>query len=93
MQAAIDRPTLQTLMKLAQARRPGANLAQAWPGWLWCGMLKQLHAFLAFDASLDEEGMIGLACHIRARTARSFFRSGEESRENSWENGSRSRFF
>ena len=72
----------QTLMQVEQAQRPGANLAQGWPGLLWCGMVVMLHAFLVSDGQLKQEVFVLLECHIGARIARSFFWSGENSREN-----------
>ncbi len=72
----------QALMQVAQAQRPSANLAQSWLGWLWCGMVMVLHAFLVSDGQLKQEVLVLLECHIGARIARSFFCSGENSREN-----------
>jgi hypothetical protein len=94
----------QALMKLIQAGKPAANGPQSCPGGFGCGRVKRLHACFAFDGSHNEEVLVLLACHIGARRARSFFRSGdnafpnwlapfvvirrEKSREKSGENGS-----
>src|SRR5260370_26657746 len=54
---------------------------QGWCGFLWCGMVGMLHAFLVSDGHLKQEVFVLLECHICARTARSFFWSGENSGE------------
>src|SRR5205807_4211852 len=71
----------QALMQMEQVQGPAANLAQGWPGLWWCGMVGWLHAFLVSDASLKQESFVLLECHMGARMARSFFCSGENSRE------------
>jgi len=39
----------KALMQVEQAQGPGANLAQSWLSWRWCGMVVVLHAFLVSD--------------------------------------------
>src|SRR2546421_4375525 len=39
----------QARMQMEQAQGPAGNLAQRWLGWLWCGMVRRLHAFLVSD--------------------------------------------
>ena len=62
----------QTLVQVVQAPKPMAHGPQSCLDRLGCGMVKRLHAFLAFDGSLDEEVLVFLACHIDVRLARSF---------------------
>jgi hypothetical protein len=63
----------QALMQVVQTHQPAAHGTPGCPDRFGCGMVKRLHAFLAFDGSLDEEVVTLLACHIGARKARSFF--------------------
>jgi hypothetical protein len=59
----------QTLMQLVQAHQPTANRSQSWPGFLWSGMVKVLHAFLVSDGQLIQAVLVLLACHIGAPSA------------------------
>ena len=63
----------QALVQVVQTYEPAAHGLQGCLDGFGCGMVKKLHAFLAFDGLLDEEVKIRLACHIGARQARSFF--------------------
>ena len=42
-------------MEIEQTERPAANLSQTWPGWLKCGRMMVLHAFLVSARRLEEE--------------------------------------
>jgi len=59
----------QTLMQLVQANLPTAYGTQGGPDRIRWSMVKRLHAFLAFDGSLNSEVLVLLACHIGARMA------------------------
>ena len=72
----------QARMQMQQAHGPGANLAQGWLGWLWCGIIRMLHAFLVANGQLKQEVFVLLECHIGAYIARSFLCFRENSREN-----------
>src|SRR6266851_4198170 len=61
----------QPRMQLTQMLVPPADLTQRWPDWRRCGMLRGLHAVLAFDEGYQSEGLQLLAWHIEARNARS----------------------
>ncbi len=81
----------QPRMQLTQMLVPPADLTQRWPDWRRCGMLRGLHAVLAFDEGYQSEGLQLLAWHIEARNARSGCGSRELSQEDSRENSSLSK--
>src|SRR5712692_528253 len=78
----------QPRMQLTQMLVPPADLTQRWPEWRRCGMLRGLHAVLAFDEGYQSEGLQLLAWHIEARNARSGCGSRELSQEDSRDNSS-----
>src|SRR6266851_1426362 len=78
----------QPRMQLTQMLVPPADLTQRWPDWRRCGMLRGLHAVLAFDEGYQSEGLQLLAWHIEARNARSGCGSRELSQEDSRDNSS-----
>jgi len=78
----------QPRMPLAQVVVPSADLTQAWPNGYRYGMLRGLHAVLAFDEGYQSEGLQLLAWHIEASNARSDSGSREISQEDSRENSS-----
>ncbi len=61
----------QPRVQLAQVFVPPADFTKRWPAWRGCGMLRGLHAVLAFDEGCQSEGMQLLAWHIETRNARS----------------------
>ncbi len=61
----------QPRVQLAQVVVPPADFTKRWPDWRRCGMLRGLHAVLAFDEGYQSEGLQLLAWHIEASNARS----------------------
>src|SRR6266852_4102611 len=81
----------QPRMQLTQMLVPPADFTKRWPDWRRCGMLRGLHAVLAFDEGYQSEGLQLLAWHIEASNARSGSGSREISQEDSRENSSLSK--
>ena len=71
----------EPLMELLQAHQPAAQGELSGPDRIGCGMVRRLHAFLAFDGAHNRAGLVLLACHIGARKTRRFSDPGNYPRK------------
>ncbi len=67
----------QALMQGDQGQRPSSYLLEGWSGFIPCGMVEGLHAFLFSDGYLFKDFFVLLECHIEIEKYMKRFLSGE----------------